>query len=105
MISLSGLFSVALWLAGIAHFCLLGASFQLPFRLNWKADLKKVTSFNRKLMWTYYCFTIVTIVAFGILTLVFHDEFLGGNRDALALAIFIGVYWLARIAYDIFYFL
>ncbi len=98
------LFNLALWLAGITHLCLLGASCQLPYRLNWKDDLKKITPFNRKLMWTYYYFTTMTIIAFGIMTLLYHDELLIGSRDALALAVFIGVYWLARISYDVFYF-
>lgn len=104
MITLEGLFSLALWLVGIAHFSLLGASFQLPYRLNWNEDLKKITPFNRKLMWVYFYFTIMTIIAFGIMTFLYHDELLNGHRDALALAAFIGTYWLTRIAYDVFYF-
>lgn len=98
------LFSLALWLAGIGQFCILGASFQVPARLGWKTDLAHLTPFNRKLMWTYGAFTVLTIVAFGSLTLVLHGEFLHGNPAALGLAAFIGVYWAARVGVDLFYF-
>ena len=97
-------FSLALWLAAVGHFCILFASFQVPRRLNWKEDLAKLSPFNQKLMWTYGGFTVFTIVAFGALTLFLHSELLDGQRSALGLAIFIGLYWLSRIFVDFFYF-
>jgi hypothetical protein len=97
-------FSLALWLAGIGHFCVLIASFQVPARLNWKNDLRKLTSFNRKLMWVHGGFAVLTIIAFGTLSLVLHTEMIGGDRAALGLALFIGVYWALRIAVDFFYY-
>ena len=101
---MSSLLSVALWLAALGHFCVLGASFQVPARLGWKRDLAQLTPFNRKLMWTYGAFTVLTIVAFGLLTVGLHDDFLRGDRAALALAAFIATYWIARIGVDLFYF-
>lgn len=96
--------SLALWLAGAGHFCVLGASFQVPRRLGWKDDLPKLTPFNRKLMYVYGGFTVLTIVAFGVLTLLLHDEMLIGERAATALAVFIAVYWTARIGVDFLYY-
>jgi hypothetical protein len=96
--------SLALWLAGICHFCILGASFQVPGRLGWQEDLAKLTPFNRKLMWVYGGTTLLTIVAFGTLTLFLHDDFLRGDRAALALAAFIGLFWSLRIVVDFTYF-
>ena len=102
--SIRELFSLGLWLAGVGHFCILGASFQVPHRLEWKSDLAKLKPFNRKLMWTYGGFTVLTIVAFGALTLALHAEMLRGDRSALGIAAFVGVYWAARIMVDAFYF-
>jgi alginate O-acetyltransferase complex protein AlgI len=101
---MTALFGLTLWLAGLGHFVLLGASFQVPARLGWKEDLAKLHPFNRKLMWTYGAFTVLTIVAFGTLTLVLHDEFLRGDRAAVGLAAFIAAYWTARIGVDAVYF-
>jgi alginate O-acetyltransferase complex protein AlgI len=96
--------SLALWLAGIGHFCILGASFQVPSRLGWKEDLAKLTPFNRKLMWVYAGTTLLTITAFGALTLFLHYEILHGDRAALALSAFIAVFWTTRIMVDFTYF-
>ena len=101
---MTAVFGLALWLAGLGHFVLLGASFQVPARLGWREDLAQLRPFNRKLMWTYGAFTVLTIVAFGALTLFLHDDFLRGDRAALALAAFIASYWGARIAVDAIYF-
>ena len=101
---MAALFGLALWLAGLGHFVLLGASFQVPARLRWREDLARLQPFNRKLMWTYGAFTVLTIVAFGILTLVLHDELLHGDRAAIGLAAFIAAYWTARVAVDAIYF-
>lgn len=97
-------FSRALWLAGAGHFAVLIASFQVPWRLHWKEDLAQLTPFNRKLMWVYGGFTVLTIVAFGLLTLALHEELLRGERAALGLALFIGVYWTLRIIVEFFYY-
>jgi hypothetical protein len=102
--SAQGIFGLALWLAGAGHFCVLIASFQVPQRLGWREDLAKLTPFNRKLMWVHGGFAVLTIVAFGIMTLALHGEILRGDRAALALAIFIGVYWAVRIAVDFTYY-
>jgi hypothetical protein len=96
--------SLALWLAGAGHFVVLIASFQVPYRLGWKEDLAKLTSFNRKLMWVHGGFAIYTIVSFGLLTLFLHNEMMRGQRAGLALAAFIGVYWLMRIVVDFTYY-
>ncbi len=87
------LFDIDLWLIGAAHFVILFASFQVPYRLHWKQDLQKLIPFNRKLLWVQGGFTVLTIIAFGTLTLVLHTELLRGDRAALGLACFIGIYW------------
>lgn len=98
------LFDLDLWLAGAAHFLILFASFQVPYRLRWKEDLQQLMPFNRKLLWVQGGFTVLTIIAFGTLTLALHQELLRGDRAALALGCFIGIYWTARILVDAIYF-
>jgi len=98
------LFGIDLWLVGAAHFVILFASFQVPYRLGWKQDLQQLIPFNRKLLWVQSGFTVLTIIAFGTLTLVLHAELLRGERAALGLASFIGIYWTTRILVDALYF-
>lgn len=97
-------FDFDMWLVGIGHFLILIASFQVPSRLHWKEDLRSLMPFNRKMLWVQSGFTVLTIIAFGTLTLVLHAELLRGDRAALGLACFIGLYWTARILVDAFYF-
>ena len=97
-------FDSVLWLAGAGHFLILLASFQVPHRLGWKKDLQSLLPFNRKMLWVQSAFTVLTIIAFGVLTLVLHQELLHGDRAALGLACFVGLYWTSRILVDVFYF-
>lgn len=97
-------FESVLWLAAAGHFLILTASFQVPYRLGWKKDLQSLMPFNRKLLWVQGGFTVLTITAFGVLTLVLHGELLRGDRAALGLACFVGVYWTSRVLVDAFYF-
>jgi hypothetical protein len=101
---LQRLFDIDLWLAGAGHFAVLIASFQVPRRLDWKHDLQCLKPFNRKLLWVQGGFTVLTIIAFGTLTLLLHDELLRGDRAAVGLAMFLGIYWSARIIVDASYF-
>lgn len=101
---LDRVFNIGLWLAGFGHFVILLASFQVPFRLKWREDLRSLMPFNRKLLWVQGGFTVITIAAFGALTLALHSELLCGDRAALGLACFIGSYWAARILVNAFYF-
>lgn len=91
---------VALWLAGAGHFTLLTVSAQLPARLGWRSDLAKLTRFNRRFVWVAGGSIVVTYLGFGVLTLVLHDEMVRGDRSAVALAAFIGLYWLGRVIVD-----
>ncbi|MBI2677933.1 MAG: hypothetical protein HYX28_04050 [Candidatus Koribacter versatilis] len=100
----SSLFDLALWVAGVGHFGILLASFQVPARLKWKEDLAHLMPFNRKLLWVQSGFTAGTIIAFGVLTLTLHQEMMRGDRAALALVLFIGLYWTARLAVDAVYY-
>lgn len=97
-------FDLILWLAGAGHFVILVASAQVPARLQWKQDLAQLMPFNRKMLWVQSGFTVITIVAFGTLTLALHGELLRGDRAAMGLAAFIASYWTARILVDAFYF-
>jgi hypothetical protein len=98
------LFDAALWAVGAGNFLVLVASFQVPFRLHWKQDLKSLTPFNRKLLWVQSGFTVLTIITFGTLTFVLHNELLRGDRAALGLAAFIGGFWTMRVLIDAFSF-
>lgn len=94
------IFDIALWLGAAGHFALLSVSFNVPRVLNWRTELAALSPMNRKLLWIYGGYVVFTYLAFGVLTLVLHDELLNGDKAAVALAVFIGLYWLVRLAMD-----
>lgn len=98
------IFSLTLWLAVLAQVGLLVVSLQVPARLHWRQELALLQPFNRKLMWVYGFFVVLTYLGFASLTAALHTEFVRGDRAAVGLAVFIGVYWLARIIVDVTYF-
>jgi hypothetical protein len=97
-------FDIDLWAAGLGHFVLLFASFQVPYQLHWKQDLQSLMPFNRKILWVQSGCTVLSIIAFGALTLGLHAELLRGDRAALGLAAYIAAFWTIRILVDAFYF-
>lgn len=96
--------NLALWLGSLAHFCILGASFQVPKQLGWVEDFASLSRFNRKIFWTYGGFIVLCIVSLGVLSAVLHQELLRGDRAAVAISIFIGVFWTTRVLTDLLYF-
>lgn len=91
-------------LAAAGHFVILLASAQVPSRLHWKEELARISAFNRKLLWVYGGFTVLTIAAFGVLLIALRPELESGDRAARMIAAFISVYWTARIGVDLFVF-
>lgn len=86
------------------HFLVLVASFQVPHRLNWGEELKRLRPLNRKLLWTYGGYIATMIFLWGFLTLNLLPEFLAGEKSALALVGVIALFWWSRIVIDAFYF-
>jgi alginate O-acetyltransferase complex protein AlgI len=97
-------FDRGLWIMGAAHFLVLVASFQVPSKLNWKEELPRLSPFNRKLMYAYGAFIVLTIVTFGVFTLTMHGELLRGSAPALFFAGFVSIFWMLRIGLDAFYY-
>lgn len=97
-------FDIALWLGCAVHFGILGASFQVPTRLGWKEDFASLSGFNRKIFWTYGGFIVLSIIALGTLAGLLHSEMMRGDRAAVAVSVWIGIFWSTRVAVDLFYF-
>jgi hypothetical protein len=95
---------VALPIAGLLHFALLVASFSVPRVLRWHDELRRVDPLTRQLVLVHGGFIVLTIIAFGAITLALPGALLGGGPLAAAVAGFIGVFWLCRLCVQLFYF-
>lgn len=90
--------------AGLGHFGILIASFLVPYALDWKKYLAPLPSFLRTLFWVYGAFIVLTIAAFGTLTLLHAAAMADGDPVARSLAAFIAIFWSARLAVQFFIF-
>ena len=72
-------------IGGVLHFLTLIASVMVPKTLDWKGELAKLIPFLRTLFWVYGVFIVLTIIAFGVLSLLNFRELAGGETLARAL--------------------
>ncbi|MBY0359116.1 MAG: membrane bound O-acyl transferase family-domain-containing protein [Candidatus Obscuribacterales bacterium] len=101
---LSWYLSSALWVAAAGHFGTTAAGLQVPYRLNWKDELSRVSPFNRKIFLNYAAYVGLIILAFGGGSLWLHDEIMRGEKAALFLCGLISCFWALRLAVDYFWF-
>ena len=84
-------------LAGLAHFGLVAVGSQVPRVLRWKEQLPRLGAANRRLFWVYGFFIVGSNVGFGALSLAYAEELAAGKGMAGGLALFLGLYWTARL--------
>ena len=101
---MNDLLQTALLVAGFLHFALLIASFSVPGVLRWREELRKVEPLTRQLVLVHGAFIVLTIIAFGAISVAVPAALVGGSELALAVAGFIGLFWLCRLLVQLFYF-
>jgi alginate O-acetyltransferase complex protein AlgI len=88
-------------LGGILHLLVLCASVQVPGKLGWHQDFKKLQPLNRKVFWTYGAYIFFIIVFMSIVSFVLAKE--PSSVAAALWAAFIALFWWARVGTDFFY--
>ena len=84
-------------LAGLAQLGLVGVGSQVPRAFRWKEDLARLGQANRRLFWVYGFFIVLANVGFGAVSLAYAGEIAAGRGLAGGFALFLGVYWTARL--------
>jgi hypothetical protein len=88
--------------AGIMHLGILTASALVPKVLDWKAELRPLKPLVRSMFWIYGGYIVYCIIGFGLLCSVRPDLLLEQSTLARLVAGFIGVFWGARLALQLF---
>lgn len=83
---------------GIGQLLVLIASALVPFRLNWREELKTLARLHRQMYWVYGGYIVLSILAFGIISLLHAKELASGSGLARAFCIYIAVFWVIRLA-------
>ena len=86
---------VTLNLIGSALF--LVASSLVPFQLNWKEDLKSLPRLHRQMYWVYGGYIVLSIVAFGVISIMNAAELASGSGLARAFCAYVALFWGIRL--------
>lgn len=85
-------------LAGLAHFGLVAVGSQVPRVFRLRETLAPLGDAPRRLLWTWGAFIVLANIGFGALSLAYAGEIAAGKGLAGGFALFIGLYWAARLA-------
>ena len=96
--------STLLLLGGVCHFGILIASALVPRVLDWKGELKNLSPLSRHLVWTHGAFIVLTIVAFGAISVANAGRLSDGSTLSRWFCGFVAAFWLARLAIQLFLF-
>jgi hypothetical protein len=89
--------------AGIAQLGILIASSLVPFRLNWKKELKSLSTLHRQMYWTYGGYVVLSIVAFGLLCIANATEIANGGGLARGFCAYVAIFWGIRLGLQTVY--
>lgn len=92
------LLSLLIFAAGIGQLGVLVASSLVPFRLDWKSELQSLSRLHRQMYWIYGGYVVLSIVAFGLISLCNPDELAGGTGLARGFCAYVAVFWGVRLS-------
>lgn len=86
-----------LFATGIGQLCVLIASALVPIRLNWREELQSLSRLHRQLYWTYGGYIVLSIIAFGLLSIANAQELASGSGLARGFCMYVAVFWGIRL--------
>ncbi len=86
-----------IFFAGFGQLSVLVASALVPIRLNWRTELQVLPRLHRQMYWVYGGYTVMSIVAFGVLSIVNADELATGRGLARGFCAYVAVFWGIRV--------
>jgi uncharacterized membrane protein YhaH (DUF805 family) len=86
-----------IFFAGVGQLGVLIASALVPFRLNWREELRGLSRLHRQMYWVYGGYVVLSIVAFAMLSVFHPDELAGGSGLARGFCAYVAVFWGIRV--------
>jgi len=86
-----------IFIAGVAQLGVLIAAALVPFRLNWRDELRGLPRLHRQMYWTYGGYVLMSIVALALLSIANARELASGSGLARGLSAYIAIFWGIRL--------
>jgi len=84
-------------IGGICQLGILIASSIVPFQLDWRHELKSLSRLHRQMYWVYGGYVVLSIIAFGLISVLHAPELAGGTGLARAFCLYVAVFWGIRV--------
>jgi hypothetical protein len=88
----------AIFFAGVGQLGVLVASALVPFRLNWREELRGLSRLHRQMYWVYGGYVVLSIVAFAALSIANPGELASGSGLARGFCAYVAAFWGIRVA-------
>jgi len=85
-------------LAGAGQLSVLVASALVPIRLKWRTQFDVLPRLHRQLYWVYGGFTLLSIIALGLISLTNAHELASGSRLARSVCAYLAIFWGIRLS-------
>ena len=89
--------STLIFVAGLGQLSVLIAASLVPLRLNWKEELRGLSKLHRQMYWVYGGYVVLSITAFGLLSLFNADELAASGGLARGVCGYVAVFWGLRL--------
>jgi hypothetical protein len=86
-----------IFLAGVGQLGVLIASALVPFRLNWREELRCLSRLHRQMYWVYGGYVVLSIIAFASISIFNARELASGNGLARGFCAYVAVFWGIRV--------
>jgi hypothetical protein len=91
-------------ISGVIHLGTLIGSAQVPRELRFKEDLPKLNPLLRHWVLVAGGYIVFNIVAFGVISLVFHKELAAQSVMARVFCAYVSLFWAIRLVIQLFFF-
>jgi hypothetical protein len=93
-----------LFIAGLLHLAITSAGFMSVLVLDWRRTLLPLCAMTRHIIWAHAAFVLMTIIAFGVVSLSMSASLASGAPLARAICGFIAIFWATRLFVQFFLF-
>ena len=95
---------IMILIAGALHLAITSAGVTMTRVLDWRRNLAPLAGLTRHVIWTHATFVLMTIIAFGVVSLACAGPLASGEPLARAVCAFIAIFWGTRLFVQFFLF-
>jgi hypothetical protein len=93
-----------LFLAGLLHLAITSAGLVMTLVLDWRRNLAPLCALTRHIIWTHGAFVLLTIIAFGVISIALPGRLASGEPMSRAVCGFIAAFWAFRLLIGLAFF-